>query len=741
MKTRQLQKCPVCLLQYQNKNLDKHMHSRSHHEAIEKLKGSPQIHKCLACGISVWGMSQYEKHIMTPGHITNLIYLQKNRWSGRRFTVDYTDDELAAVCAERDQKRLALKLKKKKEQQQRRMARKKIKKKIKANNNQITQSNSQSSNKTPPLNKEDTHESNQTVDCTDHFYSNRQSNLCCPPLHLIFISEEEDDDCSQQRGSAMKEQILDANPPDSSPVTRPLLSDVPTVDLKTDISSQHSNKSMTQDTASEKPTQSLHASGLDHRHVNSCLSTTPKSMSPSVQKDQVLFICTSASSDFSAADRVMELKKSTDEPRSKHAEKFAKEKTPPFTLQKPCLGYKTPEGCSSEQWRKTKELEARIKEKSSPPMKPSGGYSLAAPTAGFLQECKTDQHRNQDSTQSTHNLPALLNRSATKRVASKPNLNIARGIHASQKPNKTGSASLKPALEKLINSKSSQWKVNWKEIYEEATKNKLQKEKGLPRFGIEFVSPPTPGPLELILDEVEAFDESCLWESINFNDGTPFSSVFPLSKNTCGSQPAEASPGPSSENHNDQTSVTKFTSLPMKTPLIKSKKMKSGDIKDAVKNMASLTNRTSAPVTEANALAELHESGTEQHSGSVLNPLRHTKKQDDPDSNIKNIEIPKNTLSELLALFHREEELRSYLDHVNSQLLLAQSALRASLSNVQNLQEIKQQVTTEMAMLISKNIEVLQRIQNSSLCGNVPIFGTESHQRVPDTPRVQQELS
>ncbi|XP_047657916.1 uncharacterized protein znf106b [Tachysurus fulvidraco] len=55
-------KCNICLNQYKPQNLDKHMHSLTHHEAIESLKAGEQKHKCWACDVSLPGLEQFSKH-------------------------------------------------------------------------------------------------------------------------------------------------------------------------------------------------------------------------------------------------------------------------------------------------------------------------------------------------------------------------------------------------------------------------------------------------------------------------------------------------------------------------------------------------------------------------------------------------------------------------------------------------------------------------------------------------------
>lgn len=93
-----------------------------------------------------------------------------------------------------------------------------------------------------------------------------------------------------------------------------------------------------------------------------------------------------------------------------------------------------------------------------------------------------DPQEKPEATHTRNVLPTLLSRSVSKTEANKPNLKVARGIRTSQKPSQAAeSRVLKPALQKLISSKSSQWRINWEEIYQEATRRKLQREKGMPR--------------------------------------------------------------------------------------------------------------------------------------------------------------------------------------------------------------------------------------------------------------------
>ncbi|XDV42133.1 hypothetical protein PO909_010859 [Leuciscus waleckii] len=96
--------CLVCCQIFPIQDLDAHMHSIVHHQAIEQLKGSPQVHKCLACDMTKTGMAQFKVHIRTLYHKYMLFELQKITADGK--TVDYNaeiDDELRALCYQRDQ--------------------------------------------------------------------------------------------------------------------------------------------------------------------------------------------------------------------------------------------------------------------------------------------------------------------------------------------------------------------------------------------------------------------------------------------------------------------------------------------------------------------------------------------------------------------------------------------------------------------------------------------------------------
>ncbi|GAA6105487.1 uncharacterized protein LOC125139072 [Tachysurus ichikawai] len=98
------------------------MHSLTHHEAIEKLEGGKQMHKCWACDVSLPGLEQFSRHIKCNEHIRKLTSLKQRRERG--LAVAYNNDELKVLCAQRDHNRMIFKKQKNKEKQNKKRERK-----------------------------------------------------------------------------------------------------------------------------------------------------------------------------------------------------------------------------------------------------------------------------------------------------------------------------------------------------------------------------------------------------------------------------------------------------------------------------------------------------------------------------------------------------------------------------------------------------------------------------------------
>ncbi|XP_059354702.1 uncharacterized protein LOC132092475 [Carassius carassius] len=107
-------RCFICGKTYGLKVVDMHMHSYFHHEAIEKIKGSDQLHTCWACDVSVMGLERYEEHIATCTHKQRLFKLRCKRNKGEPLQVNYninlTDNESKAIYDLRQQNKERKKL-------------------------------------------------------------------------------------------------------------------------------------------------------------------------------------------------------------------------------------------------------------------------------------------------------------------------------------------------------------------------------------------------------------------------------------------------------------------------------------------------------------------------------------------------------------------------------------------------------------------------------------------------------
>ncbi|KAA0708646.1 hypothetical protein E1301_Tti008100 [Triplophysa tibetana] len=97
-------KCCVCSQSYNEKNLDAHVHTYTHHEAIAKILGSKQVgHRCWACNVSFIGLEQYKEHIAKDEHRHNLFKLKGKRKLKVNLPVDYDtmlNAEIKNLCNE-----------------------------------------------------------------------------------------------------------------------------------------------------------------------------------------------------------------------------------------------------------------------------------------------------------------------------------------------------------------------------------------------------------------------------------------------------------------------------------------------------------------------------------------------------------------------------------------------------------------------------------------------------------------
>uniref|UniRef100_A0A8C9WHC0 Zinc finger protein 106 n=1 Tax=Scleropages formosus TaxID=113540 RepID=A0A8C9WHC0_SCLFO len=97
----QERKCILCDIVYNSKReMDEHMRSMLHHRELENLKGRDCGHKCLACGVSVVGLTEYANHISNPIHKQRVEAQQQERANGH-LEEEYFDEELVRLIKKR----------------------------------------------------------------------------------------------------------------------------------------------------------------------------------------------------------------------------------------------------------------------------------------------------------------------------------------------------------------------------------------------------------------------------------------------------------------------------------------------------------------------------------------------------------------------------------------------------------------------------------------------------------------
>ncbi|XP_058235597.1 zinc finger protein 106 isoform X2 [Hemibagrus wyckioides] len=495
-----LTKCNICLNQYNIKNLDKHMHSRTHHEAIERLKGG-EMHKCWACDVSLSGLEQFSRHIECEEHNSKLFSLKQR--TERGFKVDYSNDELKDLCVQRDHNRMLIKMQRHKEKLNKFRERKAAKmqeafyQKPWAKRFSCLGSHSGTSawtddksvtfppnneNKQETMNAEAVPESKSEEGAQTEGSVQKKSITLFTKKDVDFTSDElaqrdmfsswEEDKSQQDKVVLGQKRSCDDNTFDSPPVRKQLLRDVPST-MPRFTPSEEAER------VSQPPSAAVPLTAPEQDHLSTMLKNIRKSLNK--ERPQV----------GPSKDPDPELRPET-----------TLSDIPRFSSKPPQMS------------RKSQRCDAQACKTKRTPSPHKQDDNLLTSTGAEPQE-------KPEPSQTRNVLPTLLNRSVSKTEANKPNLKAARGIRTCQKPGLAAKTQvLKPALQKLISSKSSQWRINWKEMYQEATHRKLQREKGMPRFGIELVTPLPPDPQEDDLQHFE-LDEGFQWASIECDAVTP----------------------------------------------------------------------------------------------------------------------------------------------------------------------------------------------------------------------------
>ncbi|KAK6294998.1 hypothetical protein J4Q44_G00342240 [Coregonus suidteri] len=352
------------------------------------------------------------------------------------------------------------------------------------------------------------------------------------------------------------------------------------------------------------------------------------------------------------------------------------------------------------------------------------GEGLASDTYGPVCSQTDPQEGSTVPRLSTLALPASLKRDLTRHIskpgAHEPNLNAARRIRKGEGEKETGTgAGLKPTLQKLLSSAGSQRKVNWREMYQEANRKKQDKVKGMPRFGIELVNPPS-DPEGLALDEDEdlPLTEGFQWESA-FPDGAPPPAALStpsLPQATPASDVIREQPPEARMLGSEQPSTALWDSRSSQAPRSLCVKTEPEQYREAgVDNEQSELN-TKRKKKKRKAYSDLVDASSVDQSG----------KKQKVKSNSENVQV-----DQLLAVSLMEEELSGSLQTLDTSLIQARNTLQVAYTEVQRLLLVKQQVTTEINGLRAKRIEILQGMQGAVAAATVPMVSTQHPSNLP----------
>ncbi|XP_031435574.1 zinc finger protein 106 isoform X2 [Clupea harengus] len=324
-------------------------------------------------------------------------------------------------------------------------------------------------------------------------------------------------------------------------------------------------------------------------------------------------------------------------------------------------------------------------------------------------------------------LPACLKRDLSRHITTKgkagpghePNLNIARRIRnvsGTRKNEAEKDSGLKPILRELISSTGSRRNVNWDQVYQEVSRKKQEKGKGLPRFGIEMVSNEQENAAQM--EGEEPLCEGYHWESLLGSSLAP----LPSRKRSL----SESSLAP------DRTSASlSLFSTPSNVRDARPSFSQSdpGPKEIPGQNLTELLPGPTQAAKDARAQApESVEGDSSCMSGTELNECHSGGKKRRAAGEVPTVEMAcaerknkrrklkgkkeRSHVDQLLAVSLREEELNGALQGVDQNLIQARAALQAAYMEVQRLLVVKQQVTMEMSTLRTRRIDILKGMQD-----------------------------
>uniref|UniRef100_A0AAY4C5N9 C2H2-type domain-containing protein n=1 Tax=Denticeps clupeoides TaxID=299321 RepID=A0AAY4C5N9_9TELE len=284
--------------------------------------------------------------------------------------------------------------------------------------------------------------------------------------------------------------------------------------------------------------------------------------------------------------------------------------------------------------------------------------------------------------------PACLKRDLNKHINSKcksgthePNLNIARRIRnvsGTRKSELEKESGLRPTLRQLISASGSRRNVNWLQMYQEVNRQKQEREKGLPRFGIEMV----PNEQESLThaEEEVPLSEGYQWES----------SMVPLASRKRSLSESSLAP---------DRSATTFSLFSAPSEVSGASSTLGRDrFSEQIQTVAEGESQTIEPMEEEISCISGPELNDTQGGGKKRRAAGDIPTPEIPNTQRTNkrrklkIKKERSRVDELLAVSLKEEELSNSLQAVESSLTRARAALQTAYMEVQRLQVVKQQV-------------------------------------------------
>uniref|UniRef100_UPI0037E8FD25 zinc finger protein 106 isoform X2 n=1 Tax=Semicossyphus pulcher TaxID=241346 RepID=UPI0037E8FD25 len=264
-------------------------------------------------------------------------------------------------------------------------------------------------------------------------------------------------------------------------------------------------------------------------------------------------------------------------------------------------------------------------------------------------------------------------------ASSKPNMNITRKVRIARK-----------AAGNLLGLSGPQSKPSWRQMYEEMKRKKLERVKGMPRFGIHLTNRAEKEQSTRAEEKDMPLSEGFHWESFPDSPSAAHWAGLPAplrdttvndshTETQSDSQVQEPSkqPGAAQESCSDQT----VEAAPVKVE---------PDLEDDSRDLGSTSSANKRKPNMYGGVCD------EQQSGKK----KRTKSQKDQDQ-----------MDQLLTVSLREEELSHSLQDLDKSLDRARIALQAAYTEVQRLLLMRQQCTSEVNSLRAKRIEILQGMQ------------------------------